>query len=263
MPPEAAAAIAGDNELAFLDPDIIREQLEIDEAELLNKLEANLIGFGNWLEAYGKDGIPDSSTHERTISFAGQMAKLSQLAEAKRKTRKQPYDSAAGAVQAFFKVGIIDRLDGPLRRLKDAIKTFEVREENRRREEARLAEEAARAEADRLAKIARESGSSEIMEVAANLSEKADAQAKLATGSAADLTRTYGTHGGTASLRRRWVFRVTDMGLLIKAVAEGKLPAEFLAPVDSAIRGAVQAGMRDKAEFGLEIYQDTSVGLRT
>jgi hypothetical protein len=103
------------------------------------------------------------------------------------------------------------------------------------------------------------------MEAAVEAADRSEQAERTVTASATDLSRTRGAMGSVASLRANWTFRVDDLMELVKAVAEGRAPLNYLCVNDAVLKPLVklkeeQGGIRNVP--GLTIYNDAKAGFR-
>lgn len=168
-------------------------------------------------------------------------------------------------------IGWFDSLRADIRSfmsLADAAQTAYLREqEAKRRAEAERQAAILRREAEEAAQRIREAATDAAAEAAmidATAAEaSADDAARMATARPADLVRSTSTYGTTTTIRSNWTFEVTDLMALARAVADGKLPAAFIAPNETVIRAAIKAKHAPLREApGLRIYDDAKVARR-
>lgn len=138
---------------------------------------------------------------------------------------------------------------------------IQAKEEARRREAKRLADLAA--EEARLAQqVAIDTaGDDEAVADAVQADARAAEAAKWADAPRTDMTRSTSALGTTTSARTNWVFEVTDIKALAKAVADGKIDGSFLTVNTQIINAHIKNKMAPLRECpGLRIYDDVSVG---
>jgi hypothetical protein len=253
-------------DLVSLDTDIIREQLGIDYADMVARRDALCANMVKWAERF-KNGITTEDEAGKSSDFASQMQKLMKAAEAERKARKQPFDAAGDEVQRFFARGIIDLLKPNVDKIAKAVKRYADDKAAKAREEANRIRQEQEAEAQRLAKLAREQQSETLMTQAANALDEADEAAKVVNAPAAELSRVRSDLGTLASSRSNWTFEVTDKQALCRAIADGLVSAEFVEVSSPAVRAHIQFhkkdGKYDGPEVpGLRIFNDEKVSFR-
>lgn len=224
------------------DAAILRDQLGATHADLATRTDELIAGVSRMPPA-----IEDETTEKRAIEFAKQIGAHEKLCDGTRKAVKAPYAEAVKVVDAFFG-GMVDPLktgrDVVLRKL-TAFQTAKTEAERKAREEAaRKAEEEARAAAAAITTDAD-------LETAIAKEEQAVAAVQATEATTADLSRTRGTFGSTASLRTTWEFDIEDVN---------RVPAEFLMPNEAAIRAAIKGGRRDIP--GVRIYQKQQTVVR-
>lgn len=215
-------------------------------------------------------------------------------AEGKRVEEKEPYDTNAGIVHAFFKTRVLDpltALGAEINRAQTAFKVQLANEERRRREEAeriareeerqrreaaqraeaeaRAAEQAAarkrnesaRAEAE--AKAAELRARAEEARVAEDQAAAARAEAQRAAAApAADLSRSRGERGGVSSLKAHLTFRDLDRATIDLEALRNYLPDKALEQAVKgwidANKGAAQAAAKGGAQplRGVTIFEE-------
>lgn len=224
------------------DAAILRDQLGETHAELAKRADELIAGVSRMPPA-----IEDEATEKRAIEFAKQIGAHEKLCDGTRKAIKQPYAEAVKIVDAFFG-GMVDPLktgrDVVLRKL-TAFQTAKAEAERKAREEA--------------ARIAQEEAAKAIAAVETNADldnaiakeEQAVAAVQATEATTADLSRTRGTFGSTASLRTTTEFTIEDVN---------SVPREFLMVNDAAIRAAIKAGRREIP--GVKIFQKQQTVVR-
>lgn len=224
------------------DAAILRDQLGETHAELAKRADELIAGVSRMPPA-----IEDEATEKRAIEFAKQIGAHEKLCDGTRKAIKQPYAEAVKIVDAFFG-GMVDPLktgrDVVLRKL-TAFQTAKAEAERKAREEA--------------ARIAQEEAAKAIAAVETNADldnaiakeEQAVAAVQATEATTADLSRTRGTFGSTASLRTTTEFEVTDLS---------QVPRQYLMVNEPSIRAAIKGGV--KAIDGVRIYQKQSTVVR-
>ena len=237
----AALAVPGHNHPPS-DAAILRDQLGATHADLATRTDELIAGVSRMPPA-----IEDETTEKRAIEFAKQIGAHEKLCDGTRKAVKAPYAEAVKVVDAFFG-GMVDPLktgrDVVLRKL-TAFQTAKADAERKAREEtARKAAEEARAAAAAIKTDAD-------LETAIAKEEQAIAAVQATEASTADLSRTRGAFGSTASLRSTWEFTIEDVN---------RVPAEFLMVNDAAIRAAIKAGRREIP--GVKIFQKQQTVVR-
>lgn len=237
----AALATMGHNSPPS-DAAILRDQLGATHADLATRTDELIAGVSRMPPA-----IEDETTEKRAIEFAKQIGAHEKLCDGTRKAVKAPYAEAVKVVDAFFG-GMVDPLkngrDVVLRKL-TAFQTAKAETERKAREEA------ARKAAEEAAKAAAAIKTDADLDTAIAKEEAAVVAVQATEATAADLSRTRGTFGSTASLRSTWEFTVEDVN---------RVPAEFLMVNDAAIRAAIKAGRREIP--GVKIFQKQQTVVR-
>ena len=153
-------------------------------------------------------------------------------AETRRKEQKRPFMDGGATVDGWFK-----RLAGPLTPLMAQVQTLmddygRRKEAERRADAERLAaiartEEAHKMAAAQAALAAQAPAADAAIDEAVAASAAADKAATLATGRSADLTRVTGDYGAVGSMRTTWGYEV-DLHAMVAAVATGRIPIAAL-----------------------------------
>jgi hypothetical protein len=218
----------------LLDPEILWDQLEMDNKDRLTRKVELLASGAKVMELYGKKGIPNDVEAGKVADLMGMMGRTADATEAIRKTVGKPMLDATEVVNRFFKHTISDPLWQASRKGSDLQKLLTrygvdkaAREKQQREDEAR----AAREEADRVAKEALKSGAREELKQA-YVADDAAQQAEIAANAPqADLSRVRGDMGTNSSLREEWVFEVANLA---------EVPREWLMLDESKVRAAIR-----------------------
>ena len=269
-------------------PEVIADQLAMQFASRLTRRDDLLNAVDAFSLAYPNGPLTDDDA-----GLAGDQIKqikdeIKEI-DALRVGEKKPFDAAAAQVQAFFKGGIMDKLEGGGAVIQKSVKTYLVRkdaEERRAREEAarrareeaaekeRIAREAlAREEAERraAAQLAREraalaaardepppapepepvqSPAMTLLDDAIVADQIASDAAKSAAAKSADLTRTRGAYGSVTSLKTVKKWEVTDFAAV---------PDQYKV-ID---KGMVDAAMKSgRPVDGIRYYEDKELASR-
>jgi len=223
--------------------------------------------------------IMDADSQDRAVEMAGQVKRLAKHIESARVQFVADPNDYVKQVNGLAK-GIASKLEVIERGLKSKMADYAQRVEMERRkaeaaarqaaieaqrkidEEARLAREAAEkeaAEARVRAEEAAKAGDADaarLAEIARAEEEKAAVVAEMPTVKveAPVIPKATGpvrTAAGTASVKKRWVFEVTN---------PMAVPREYLAVDESAIRKAVAAGVREIP--GVNIHETSDIAIR-
>jgi colicin import membrane protein len=198
--------------------------------------------------------IADQTTYETAVNYRKSIKKMESEIEAARKSIVDPLNKVKDAVQALFNPVKL-RLDNSRRHVEGLIDAYEQAQARKQKEEEERLRKAAEAEESRLRKIKEEQERSwrekeekarkEAAELekagkseeAAKAKAEADKAAKLADERAQQaaeiqvvapvIASTIQKVAGT-SVQEKWQAEVVDMLALVKAVAEGKAPLEWL-----------------------------------
>lgn len=240
------------NRPAIPSPDIIREFLADENADLLRRRDDLLAAFER-----APSEVNDDEAAGKLGDFIKQIAAAITLAERRRVDSKEPAMAAAKAIDGFYspvkdaltkaKTALTERVGVYLRK-KEA-------EERRRLEETAAS---ARAEAKRLEdeaaakiKTAPKLVVDAAIETAAGAAQASRDAGDAATAKPADLARTRGDYGAVATLRQVWDFEIESLDAA--RAAEALRPYFSQAVVETAIRAYVKAGGRELP--GVKIFQ--------
>lgn len=204
----------------------------------------------------------------RIADFIKQLSAAHKAAEAARVAAKEPTLQAGRLVDGFFKK-ITDPLYAAKQRVEARLTLWQRQkaEEERRRREAE--ERAAREEAERQARLAAEKakaairGEGDLDEAATARARAAQAEADVETArreaeaKPAELSRTRGDYGATASLRTYWDFKDLDRDALD---LEALRPHLALDALEKAVRAFIRAGGRSLR--GVTIFENSSTVVR-
>jgi hypothetical protein len=271
--------------LLVIAPDEIPALIAVQYPELAKRCDELTAGFDRWKAQHAAEKrfvIADEADSLRTVDFEQQIATFLEEVEDARKPVKQPIFEAGKRIDGVF-ASYREGLQASVQTMAEARKVYMIAEAARKRrereaaeaaaaEQARLAREEAdrrRAEEDRLAREAASgratqaqveaafAATDDAAERAQEAATKAEVIANLATAPDRDLVRARSGSGTTSSLRDNWTFDVTDIVALCRAVADGKVPAQFVMANDSVIRAAVRARHNPLRECpGLMIFND-------
>lgn len=208
--------------------------------------------------------ILDEADNKRTSdfirmidAFAGGKSEASGLVHEARVKVTKPLDDSLKVTRGWFNA-LRDELR-QFREMVDGCQTAFLREkaaeaQRQRDDEARIAREAA--EAARQKALAEE-GEEQAVTEAARTAEIADRAVQAAAAPRAEMARSTSAGGTTTTLRSNWTHQVTDLMLLVKAVAEGKQPLIFLTANTAMINAAIRNKDTALRECpGLDIFDD-------
>lgn len=210
----------------------IREWLADTQAALIKRRDDILAGAARFHAAY-PDGIPDEETQGRCADFAGArgiMGVFLKEADSERTREKTPYLAAGRTIDSFFKT-LTEPVDKVQADIRGKMAVFASKQEAERREAARLEAERLAAEAAAAEDAAITSMDERDLQNAQDAARIAAEAAAEAEASAAALSRSRGDLGTVVSLRvaYRADFEASDLMALVRAVAAGKAPLEYLA----------------------------------
>lgn len=216
-----------------------------------------------WPERYA---VPDDVDNGKTsnfvrllTSFAGGKSAASGEVNEARERVKGPIIAAGKTVDGWF---------GSLR---DSIRTDMLLMDRAQIEylQAKAAAEQRKRDADaaaalelanrKAAEAAASGGDDEKVEEAIQAEAKADDAVRGAEQTPTEMTRQRTAEGTTTSLGGKWVAKVVDLMVLVKAVAENRAPLEFLSADASFITRAVQAKKGTISYPGIEISQEAKL----
>lgn len=223
----------------------VQSWLADTQSALLRRRDEILAGAARFAQAY-PDGIPNEEVQGRAADFAsarGIMGVFLKEADSQRTGEKAPYLAIGRVIDSFFK----DKLTAPVEKVQHQIRgqmaIYASKLEAERREQARLEAERAAAEAAAAAEqaeLTRDERDVQDAQDAAAMAAEAEA---LAEAKAAELSRTRGDLGTVVSLRVRQVvdYDASNLMALVKAVAEGRAPLDYLQFNTTRINFAVRS----------------------
>lgn len=198
--------------------------------------------------------IPSDADNNKTADFlrilasyaGGKSAASGEVNEAREKVKRAPFD-ACKVIDAWFN-NLRDDIRADML-LMDRAQTAYLRDKaaKEQADRDRIAA-AALEEANRLAEAARAAdGAEDVVEQAVQAEARADDAVRAAEATPTEMTRTRSASGTTSSLVDKWIWRLTDIKALAKAVAAGDVPAMFLTTNDAVIGAAVRpkGGLRE------------------
>lgn len=216
-----------------------------------------------WPERYAivedADNGKTSNFVRLLTSFAGGKSAASGEVDEARQKVKAPVIAAGKTVDGWFgslRDGI--RLDMALmdRAQIEYLKEKAAAEQRKRDADATAALELANRKA---AEAAASGGDDEKVEEAIQAEAKAEDAVRAAEQTPTEMTRQRTAEGTTTSLGGKWVAKVVDLMVLVKAVAENRAPLEFLSADASFITRTVQAKKGTIAYPGIEISQEAKL----
>jgi hypothetical protein len=249
---------------APLTPDEVTRYLDFALTALLARRTEVVAALTSSAKAY--QTIEDDDTLGRVAENVRMANVLMRAAKARFKTEKDPFLNGGRAVDRWFKA-----FDAPIEAARIPVQTLmnaygdkveadrRALAETAQRAAAARAAEAASAAADLMARtkppVERELN--QAFDHAAETAKQAETAAEWANARPAELTRTVGIYGATASMRQNWKWRVTD---------EALIPREYLMPNPVAIVAAGKerdaAGRPTAVIPGVEFYAEKTMGVR-
>ena len=241
----------------------LRERLEAENQDVLGRAEQLLSACRRMPLAVEDEQVAAAFSDQIML-----LHKCARVAEDRHKLAKEPHLLAGRAVDGFFKRRIIEPMQAAAEEANRKLTAYHraKAERERRAREAEAAEAAERERQERaLAAAALAAADTDASleraidaEGQARLAEAAAADAKRAADAkAADLSRTRGEYGSTASLRGVWKGEVED-----KATLDLEPLRPYLTPdsLQKAINAFVRAGGR--ALRGAKIFEDFKTTVR-
>lgn len=150
---------------------------------------------------------------------------------------------ASGRCVDGFKNNFLTDLTRGVDLIRGRLTVYLTHIENEKRRKAQEEAEALRRHAEEIAATAAQTMKPEALDQAAEAFGQAAEAEAVASAPAADLSRTYGAMGSVSSLRTTWKFFPEESNLLelVKAVAEGKAPIEYLTFNEKRLNFAVKS----------------------
>jgi hypothetical protein len=232
-----------------LDPDVMRDQLELDYSALIKRCSDLMAAAARFKEAHPK--IETEEVQAKATDFLDQLDKAAKAAEAARDKEGRKFLIVTRVINAVFKASISDKLGDEVSIIKARMKVYAVAKEAKARAAAQAVAEAAAAEAAKVAAEAERTMQPAALQAAVVADETANKAQQLATATPSALARTRGDGGAVTSLRKFWTFEVTDLA---------DVPTEYLILDEKKVRAAIAAGEREIP--GLRVFQDSSLGIR-
>ena len=229
----------------------------IDQYPALKQRTDELVATANrWIAE--RPEITDADTAEKCQTFLEQLRAEFKAVEEQRKAEKQPHMDAAAAVDGRYNPlkALLETAAGFLKPKREA---YLRKVEDAQREAARkAAAEAARIqrEAEEAARKA-QAGTGAVVGATVEAEQKrreAEEATARAEAAAAAKPTLKGVHGGrAATLRSRWLGRITDQG---KVYRRYKARAEVVELLQKLVNADVRAGEREIP--GVEVYEERS-----
>ena len=197
--------------------------------------------------------IKDADVAAKVTSFVRQIKETSKKLENQRKLAKEPYDSAADAVQSFFKARLMDPLTAAAKGLEGCLTVYQRAQAEIERQTREAAATKAREEAELAAAAARRTEHEDVIETAEVASVAADKAQKAATAPVADLARVSGTHGGVSAATTVWGWEIED---------EAKIPREYFLLDRQRLDREVRAQKNGLSVPGIKVTSDIKASVR-
>lgn len=240
----------------LLNPAVVRDQLELDHADLLKRRDDLLDGVKRFFATVPK--IEDDAMQARAADFVAQLKLHVKEVEAERVKAQAPLIACQRAKQKFFKADIQDPLEGAASDIEGQMTRYSRAKAAANR--ALLDEQARQATREAQAKMAQaaEANRPSVLEDAAAAAATAErAVAKAASATDAELGRTRSVTGAVAMVRTTWDFEVVDLA---------QVPDSYKVLDAAKVRAEIAAGLRDAGDVpaipGLRIVSNLSTKVR-
>ena len=252
--PKERTALIGDN-MPPASADPLRDRLAETYASLLTRRDELLSGADR-----APTEISDEDTAGKFADFIKQIAACIKNTDTHRVAEKEVYLAGGRTVDGWFKK-IADPLAEAKQKIEARLTVYQRQKADKERRAREEAERVAREEAERAAKAAAEAEAAikaapdlqaAIVAEAAATQAAADAEKakKAAEAKPAELSRSRGDYGATASLRAEWIGELVDRASLDLETIRPHLPEDA---INKAIRSFVRAGGRELR--GAKIYE--------
>lgn len=235
---------------SLLDPEGIRLGLTMEHERLIARQAEFIAAYERWCEKTA-EGIKSEDVAATSTDFGAQLKRLAKQIEDTREVVKAPFRTADTTVQAFFR-GIGVPLETAVTEVAKRIGAFRNAEAARLKREAEEKARASREEAERIARLASENMSSDLLEEAANLDQAAREAEKSAAAPLAAFSQTRGNYA-VSSASVRYKFSVLNLA---------DVPLEYLMIDESKVNKAINGKNRVTAIAGLEIIEETKTHIR-
>jgi hypothetical protein len=248
LPPGPALIFTADDWIAWLEHQcaILRER----EKELLES-------FGRFDKGFPV--IDNDDVQGRATDLANKIRDHIKLIGTHHAIEKAPVLVAQRAVDGFFKA-LSSKLEAALPVINRRRTAYAQKVEAERRAKAQAEAKALADKAAAAAAQAIQHDDADALESASRLGDAAQDAADAALAPAAELSRVYSPLGGVASLTTRWKLDVeaSDLLMLVKAIAAGKAPLDFVQFNTTRIGYAIRSEKLRSCP-GLAIQEDRKV----
>jgi hypothetical protein len=235
----------------LLDPEGLRYLLGVEHESLLTRKDRLIEMSDNfWLDH--PDGILTDADAAAVTDVGAQIKAQAKLVENTRVIVKAPFFQADKAVQAFF-LGIHDPLDKAVKTIEAKISKFTRDKAEAARKLAQEQAAAAKVAADRLAAVAIQTESADMLDQAEIVAEEAKQAARVAGAPIAAFSQVRGNYS-MSSGSIRYVFEVENIDLV---------PREWLMINESKVKAAINGKNRIDAIPGLKISEDYKTTIRS
>ena len=265
----SGACVAPDIDL-LIDPEILTEQWAADHAAGLERRDALLARVDRFREE-NPAGVTTEAEAEFASDLAAQIASAATPAATLHEIKKAPFLAAGRAADAFFMHGWSARLQAAVGYFTgngakgQPLGVLTKYQREKAETERLLREEAAKQAAEEAAQAAAAAAaakSADLDDNALHQAEMAELAGAAARAPVADLSRTRGPYGSTTSLRANWTWEGVDLMELVKAVAEGRAPLNYLTYNVPVIGGAVRPKDGVREIPGIKIWNASSSQVR-
>ena len=229
---------------------VVLSDIEQDAAEKTTPAATNAESFLS--EAENME-IASPSDANSAAAIAKTISQKAKELDSERKAITNPLDESKKRTMALFKVPI-DSLNQAVSIIRGKVTKYQLDLEKKAREEQAALDEKARKEREKLEKRAEAAAAKGQTEKAEALTEQAATQ--VVTHQAV-IPKTKG-----ASVSKTWVGEVVDIKALCGAIADGRVPASFVAPVDKAINDYARATKGSIESPGINFYEKSNTSFR-
>jgi hypothetical protein len=233
----------------LLAPDGLRMYLESEHSALLTKTKRLHEAFARW--SVDSATITSADLAAKSTDFGKQLKEQAKKIEDNRKIVKSPFLVASETVERFFRAQS-DPLNAAAKTIEQAIGKFVNAEAAKARKLAAEKAEEERREADRLAEMAAETLSTDMIEEAVVADQDAKRAEKVADQGISAFSQTRGQFA-MSSASTRYVFEVADLAAV---------PREYLILDEAKIKRAINGQDRVEAIAGLTITEETVTRIR-
>lgn len=262
----------------LIDPALIVPLLDANYGPLKARSVALIESAEAWKADLGRVTIADQQAANDLADLLQQIAGYAQKkddaeVEQARKKVKEPVFKAGKEIDGWF-AALVERLQeiaglppytAGAGTMQGSLNTWVRNEAARKQSEARLEAQRLAAEAAAAVEVARQAEPEQFDDALSNAMVAEDAAGQAAVRAAAapkDLVRTTTARGTTLGMRANWTYTVVDLLALVKAIAEGKAPLDFVTDNSSVIKAAIKGDKGRRECPGLTIFNDAQASRR-